>query len=172
MLKHILRTATWRQKALPSSLVLCLLYVSSCCISVSVSLSHARVCLSRHDLASALTSPSLPLSLSLFYCSGSRGDSASAKARWRWSRKACYNERIDLCTLFLGVTKTKTRVEGESERGKGGWVGGALGFFFFAFEGFFFRFVRISLFFFCWEGRDFSLSFFLFFFSGPRPFRP
>lgn len=137
---------------------------------MSLSLSHARVCLfrrkkARHDLASALSS--LSLSLLLQRQQRQQRKCKSKMTMVPKSLSATTNKRtIDLCTLFLGVTKTKQNKGGGREggrEGKRGWVGGALGFFFFFFWGFFFSLCPYLSFFFCWEGRGFFFFSFFFF---------
>jgi hypothetical protein len=132
----------------------CLLYVSSCCVSVS--LSHARVCLFGRKKKHGTTWPApFPLPLSLFYAAAAEATAQVQKQDDDGPEKlvaATTNKRIiDLCTLFPRRHKTK---QGWRERGrewgregKGGVGGWRPRVFFFFLLRVFFCALSVSLFF-------------------------
>ncbi len=143
-----------------------------CPAVVSLSLSHARVCLfgrkkTRHDMASALSSLSLSLLLQ-------RQQRRQRKCKSKMtmvpkSLSATTNER-SICARSSRASPKQNKGGGGEGRREGwvrGWVGGALGFFFFFFFFLFFFALSVSLFFLLLRRAGFFFFFFFLVFQDP-----
>jgi hypothetical protein len=110
----------------------CLLYVSSCCVSVSLSREGLFV-RKKKTTARLVQRPLLSLSLSSIAAAAEATAQVQKQDDDGPEKLVSDNEQTNDRSVHALPRRhqNKTRVEGEREGGREGWVGGALGFFFF-----------------------------------------